>query len=110
VTLNESFRQAWERYLQRDQTETGLADSELAELLNLLEIACAIYLEGSISGNSRKLLVAYLNNVLSVLTRHQVVNLKALELLQTEKTFEFIKRFMKKRPVDRTDLLYQVEC
>ncbi|MGA2885701.1 MAG: hypothetical protein ABSE80_11160, partial [Halobacteriota archaeon] len=47
-----------------------------------------------------QLLVAYLNNVLSVLTRNQVVNLRALELLQTEKTFEFIKRFMKKRPVE----------
>lgn len=100
VTLNEAFRQGWERYLQRDETVTGLADSELAELLNLLEIACAIYLEGSISGNSRKLLLDYLNNVLSVLSRHENVNLKALELLQTDRTFEFIKKFMKKKPAE----------
>ena len=43
--------------------------------------------------------VAYLNNVLSVLTRNQVVNLRALELLERQKTFEFIKRFMKRGPM-----------
>ena len=46
VTLNEGFRQAWERFFQAQGAQQ---DAELAELLNLFEIACAIYLEGSLS-------------------------------------------------------------
>src|SRR6266849_6392399 len=67
VTLNEGFRQAWERCL-RPQDEDA-TNYELAELLNLLEIACAIYLEKSLSGNSRKLISEYLESALSLLIK-----------------------------------------
>ena len=49
VTLNEGFRQAWERCLQ-PQIDEATSNYNLAELLNLLEITSAIYLEKSISG------------------------------------------------------------
>jgi len=96
VTLNEGFRQGWEKYLQGLTTEPDAASYHLAELLNLLEIACAIYLEGSVSGNSRKLLVEYLDNALSLLTSIPSVDDQVLQLLQNEKTFSFIKGFLGK--------------
>ena len=96
ITLNEGFRQAWEKYLQGLATEPDAANYNLAELLNLLEIACAIYLEESVSGNSRKLLSEYLDNVLPLLTTTPSVNDQVLQLLQTERTFSFIKKFLKK--------------
>ena len=70
---------------------------ELAELLNLLEIACAIYLEKSLSGNSRKLIFEYLDSVLSLLIKNSSLNDRVPRLLQTEKTFIFIKRSLKKK-------------
>jgi hypothetical protein len=96
VTLNEAFRQAWERYLQVPAPEPDTSSYNFAELLNLLEIACAIYLEGSVSGNSRTLMVDYLNNVLAHLLETPSTHVHVLQLLQTEKTFEFIKKFLKK--------------
>jgi hypothetical protein len=97
VSLNEGFRQAWEKYLQGLAAGPDAAASyHLAELLNLLEIACAIYLEGSLSGNSRKLQVEYLDNALSLLTSTPSVDDQVLQLLQTERTFSFIKKFLRK--------------
>lgn len=53
VTLNDGFRQAWQRYLSGKNDEQK--QYELAELMNLLEIACALYNGGSLSGMSRKI-------------------------------------------------------
>jgi hypothetical protein len=96
VTLNEGFRQAWERCL-RSAAGQGPQNDGLAELLNLLEIACAVYLEGSVSGNSRKLIAEYLNSVLSLLTKDPALNAQVPPLLQTEETFIFIKKFLRKK-------------
>lgn len=92
VTLNEGFRQAWDRYLQARTID------DLAELLNLLEIACAMFIERSLTGNSRILAREYIKNVLSILARNPEVSEQAVQLLQTPDTFRFIKRFMKERP------------
>jgi hypothetical protein len=78
--------------------EPDAANYNLAELLNLLEIACAIYLEKSLSGNSRELMSEYLGSTLSLLIKTPVINDKALRLLQTEETFIFIKKFLKQKP------------
>lgn len=94
VTLNEGFRQAWERCVKA----TPVPDYELAELLNLLEVACAIYLEKSLTGNSGKLMADYLRGVLSHLIGTPGINDQALGLLQTPETFNFIKGFLKQRP------------
>lgn len=94
VTLNEGFRQAWDRCLQPGAGQ-GAENAGLAELLNLLEIACAIYLEGSVSGNSRGLIAEYLNSVLSLLTKSPVLNPQVPPLLQTKDTFIFIKKFLR---------------
>ena len=98
ITLNEGFRQAWERCLQAF-SEPATTNDSLADLLNLLEIACAIYLEKSLTGNSRKLMSDYLRSTLSLLIKTPVINDRAFLLLQTEETFIFIKKFLKERPL-----------
>lgn len=97
VTLNEGFRQAWERCLHA-MPEPDATSYNLAELLNLFEIACAIYLEKSLTGKSRKLMYEYLGSNLSLLIRTPVINDQALRLLQTKETFIFIKKFLKEKP------------
>jgi hypothetical protein len=94
VVLNEGFREAWKRFFQAnsDQLET-----ELAELLNLFEIACAICLEGSLSGNSADLMNEYLNMALRMFVKHEYSREHIEGLLQTERTFIFIKRFLRER-------------
>ncbi|MHB1936640.1 MAG: hypothetical protein ACYCOR_08650 [Acidobacteriaceae bacterium] len=94
VTLNEGFSQAWVRFLQANAAAQAY---ELAELLNLLEIACAIYLEGSLSGNSRKLMFEYLDGSLTILVKNQCASKDIPSLLQSETTFIFIKKFLNKK-------------
>lgn len=94
VALNEGFRQALGRFLSAE----GEAQAyELAELLNLFELACAIYLEKSLTGNSRKLMFEYINNVLQVLVKNEYTNTQVGPLLQSESTFIFIRRFLNQR-------------
>ena len=92
VTLNEGFRQAWERFLADDIQDR---DYELAELMNLLEIACAAHGEGSITGNSHTLLFDYLNRVLRALIHNSYANEQIGLLLQSKDTYKFVRRFLK---------------
>jgi len=92
VTLNEAFRQAWHRFLSAD-TETG-RQYEFSELMNLLEIGCAIYLERSLSGVSRELTEEYLGNTLSLLEAN-VDARRRIELMRHSKTtFKYIRLFL----------------
>jgi hypothetical protein len=96
MVLNEGFRQAWERCLKQSQTPTDLSYN-VAELLNLIEIACAAYIERSVSGHSRTLLIEYLNSGLSIIISTPLLNDRVPKLLQDEKTFIFIKKFLRKK-------------
>ena len=92
VSLNEGFRSAWSRFLSAKEEQKT---AELAELLNLFEIACAIRQEGSVSGNSAELLREYLDNVLRLLTSNAYICQQVRPLLQDEATFMFVRRFLK---------------
>jgi hypothetical protein len=94
VSLNEAFRQAWERYFNPKTPDQK--SWELAELMNLLEIACAVYLEWSLSGNARKLIFDYLQRNLSDLIEHKEISAEIGKLLQDKETFLFIKKFLHK--------------
>ena len=94
VTLNEGFRSAWSRFFQATGAER---QTELAELLNLFEIACAICLEGSLSGNSKKLMSEYLDNILRVLDKDEYARANVELLLQDASTFVFIKKFRREK-------------
>ena len=94
VALNESFRSAWSRFFEACEKQKP---DELAELLNLLEIACAVCLEGSLSGNSKKLMSEYLDNILSVLAKDVYTRANVGPLLQDDSTFVFIKKFLREK-------------
>ena len=93
VTLNEGFRSAWSRFFAA--TGTPQQENELAELVNLFEIACAIRLEGSLSGHSAELMSEYLENVLQLLVSNPYALANVPPLLQNAKTFKFIKTFLR---------------
>jgi hypothetical protein len=95
ISLNEAFRQRWEQCLPKLQGQD--ASYEIAELLNLLEIACAIYLERSVTGNSRELLVEYLNALLSLVVREPAISDRVPQLLENRSTFAFIRKFLRKK-------------
>jgi hypothetical protein len=101
VTLNEGFRSAWGRFFLAEGEQKAL---ELAELLNLFEIACAIREERSVSGNSAELLREYLDDVLRLLTGNTYICQQVGPLLQDERTFIFIKRFLKARSHPRVTI------
>ena len=54
-------------------------------------------LEGSLSGNSANLITEYLNNILRLFVKEPYTRVNIPALLQDEKTFVFIKRFLKEK-------------
>jgi hypothetical protein len=94
VGLNEAFRQAWERFLPATGTNRR---HQLSELMNLLEIASAIHLEGSLAGVSDDLVKDYLNSVLRLLIGDSYSESEIPTLLEDPKTFIYIKKFMNRR-------------
>ena len=94
VALSESFRSAWSRFFEACEKQKP---DELAELLNLLEIACAVCLEGSLSGNSKMLMSEYLNNILRLLAQNEFTKANVGPLLQDASTFIFIKKFLREK-------------
>ena len=93
VSLNEGFRSAWQRFLDADKDSK---DYELAELLNLIEIGSAVYLESSLTGNSGQLMFSYLGSSLKLLSADEEVKKRASKLIQSETTFAFTREFLKK--------------
>ena len=96
VTLNECLRQSWDRYFKVTKSpDDDPAATELGELLNLFEIACAMYCEGSLDGNVRTLAEEYMNNILRALVKSDETKERvATALLQSKTTFVFIRRFL----------------
>jgi hypothetical protein len=92
VTLNEGFRQAWTRFLNSREDEKSY---ELAELMNLFEIACAIYVERSLTGNSRELMFEYIDGVLNVLVKNTYTNENVAKLLQSKTNLHLYKKIPK---------------
>ncbi|MBW4092605.1 MAG: hypothetical protein HIU82_16080 [Proteobacteria bacterium] len=92
VALNEGFQQAWHRFLSaEDEPERQY---EFSELMNLLEIGCAIYLEGSLSGVSRELAEEYLGNTLSLLETNQDARSRIGPMRHSPTTFKYIRQFL----------------
>jgi hypothetical protein len=93
LTLNDGFRQAWQRFV----STTGFdQDYEWHELMNLLEIGCAILLEGSLAGISRKLARLHLVNQLLVIEKDSEAARRYADAMHDETVFENIRKFQKK--------------
>lgn len=97
VTLNEAFRQAWQRYLEAPEAGKFHAFSELA---NLTEIACGIHLEKSLSGVSRELSSEYIEQVLLLIEGNEDARRRLEAAVHSPSTFKYIRLFredMRKR-------------
>jgi hypothetical protein len=92
LSLNEGFRQGWVRFLGATSSESK--NYELAELMNILEVAAAIQLEGSLAGVSGKLAEEYLCAVLSLLEAHDDARTRIKLLRQSAGTFEYLLQFL----------------
>lgn len=90
VTLNDGFRQAWQRYLEAPETAKDYAFSELA---NLLEIACGIHWEKSLFGISRELSSEYVEHVLLLIEGNDDARRRLEASIHTPNTFKYIARF-----------------
>jgi len=107
IPLNAEIRQMWSEYddtlsninFKNDAELAALDDKitvQLQNLMNVLEIAAAIEVEGTLSGVSRILMRDYLEQMLMIIIRDDYTNAKVSELLQDETTYIFIRRFLKK--------------
>lgn len=59
IAINEAWRQGWERYLSA--VDEPAKHQQFAELLNIIEISCALQVRKVFTGVSRELLTAYLD-------------------------------------------------
>jgi len=98
IALNDAFRAAWERYISAEDTKKS---HEFAELLNVLEIACAIHHEGSLFGVSKTLSRDYIENIIILIENDDKARMLLETMIHAPNTFEFIALFrkrMRKRP------------
>lgn len=96
ITLNVAFRDAWERFLTADELHQPF---HFAELMNLFEIACAMYQEKSLVGVSGDLVRRYMEEILGKLVKSLYADEKIPMLLTGPTTFLHIKRFLDEKPL-----------
>lgn len=92
VSLYEALRAAWGRYLAAKKPQQ--AEFEFAELINLLELACAIHQDKAVHGASREMLEEYLLDVLAIFRDDEGVRQRIASLRDRANTFKYLKRFL----------------
>lgn len=110
VTLNDGYRQAWQRFLaaKGDQREY-----EFSELMNLLEVGCAIDAEKSLVGVSREIAREYLTHALQLLDAHEEARRLTMAASHDPTTFKYVRRFRASwhyRRAGRTSLANPQPC
>lgn len=93
IDLNEAWRQAWERYLSAEGEEAK--QYQFAELLNILEISCALKIKRVFTGISRELLTEYLDSSLTLLNGNNDAKYRMGNLTQCPNTFKYVARYLK---------------
>ena len=96
VALNQGLHEGWIAFLtSKDDIERFF---NLSGLVNLLEIACGIQLERSLSGMSRTMMKHYLDETLALLIENSYTNQEIAKMLNAPTTFGNIKRFINSKP------------
>jgi hypothetical protein len=91
ITLNESFRQAWLHFSNVDEDGKQHA---FADIMNLLESACAIFEDGMLIGKGGRLLEDYLCHVFTLIQQSDDARIRIEMMMATDKTFEYIVAFL----------------
>lgn len=93
ISLHESFRQAW---LQFTRASNNLEEQHaFADIMNLLEIACASFGDKSFSGKSGSVLESYLCHIFSLIGQSKEAADRLDGMFTTDKTFQNIVLFLK---------------
>lgn len=77
-------------------TDEVAKQRQLAELLNVLEISCALQVKGVFTGVSRELLTEYLDSVLRLLNDNEDAKNRLTSLVEAETTFKYIGLYLQK--------------
>ncbi|HEY1721056.1 MAG TPA: hypothetical protein VGG27_07405 [Magnetospirillaceae bacterium] len=93
VAIQEAFRTTWDAYFAADADGKGY---RLGDLANVLETACAIDKEKIFVGAMQMLLHEYLVSVLRDIKGSPEVRKKLRELAQNDRTFEYLRGFLKR--------------
>ncbi|WP_263351786.1 hypothetical protein [Acidicapsa acidisoli] len=115
VTLNEAFREAWQRLISSiSSTEQNPASqdnrfADLSELMNLIEIACAIQNEQTLSGVSTELMKTYLDNILDHIVKDSYTRGEIPKMLTDPSTFEHIKKFIQSQRYQSSRIIIPME-
>jgi hypothetical protein len=88
IALNEGLRQAWKRFLAAKEEQAK--QHEFADLLNTLEIACALCVKGVFVGVSRELLAEYLSDIMDLFDSDEDAKRRADALIHSETTFKYL--------------------
>ena len=91
VSLHESFRQAWIRVAD---TPDEAKDAPLHDLLNVVELACAVVNDDVMARRTRALLVEFLCHQMVQFENHEATRGRIEEMMQTPTTFLNIREFM----------------
>lgn len=93
IALNESFRQAWLNFSRAADDEAR--QHAFADVMNLLEAACAIFEDKMFIGRAGKLLEDYLCHVFILIRDSDDARERIQAMIVTEKTFEHIYNFLR---------------
>jgi hypothetical protein len=93
VTLSEGFRQAWDRVIAAEPAKRRY---QLAELVNLAEVACGILHEKSLSGVTREIAEAYLRDAISILEEDDGILAEIAMLRREADTYKYVEAFISK--------------
>jgi hypothetical protein len=93
VSLNESFRQAWLQF--SNAAEEDARQYAFSDVMNLLEMACAIFGDKMFVGHSGKLIEDYLCHAFILIQDSPDARLRVETMILTPNTFDNIVRFLR---------------
>jgi hypothetical protein len=92
IALNESFRQAWLEFTKVETEDTK--QHAFADVMNLLETACAIFEDKLFVGKAADLLETYLCEVFILIEKSDDSRSRIQSMFTTPTTFQHITRFL----------------
>lgn len=95
VSIYDSIGGAWDRFL--NASTEAKQNFELAELLNRLEVACAMSLGQGIHGAAKELLDEYVESSLLAIASDDAGALSLHRMRDQPTTFKYILRFVRRR-------------
>jgi len=94
IALMESFRQAWLQF--SNAPHEGAKQHTFSDVMNLLNMSCAIFEDTLFIGRSGRLLEFYLFHVFGLIEHSDDAKKRIQRMIMTEKTFEHIVKFIER--------------